>query len=137
MEMTSKILEGVKKIPKMAAEEKWVLTLDLDEGSLFYSPEKIPDETELYQVSDEYAVYFDKNFNPKGIMLEYYNYNFVNHHPEFKELTEEVFGKKDNKSEEIIVLDPNKKNHKDIALQAFRTLLEGTIMIEAVTSPVK
>jgi len=64
------IIEAVKSIPTIAEREKWVLTLDQEEGALFYSPKIIPDDAELHQVTDEYALYLDKDLNPKGVMVE-------------------------------------------------------------------
>jgi len=58
---------------------------------LFYSPKVISDDAELHQVTDEYALYLDKDLNPKGVMVEYYNVNFVEHHDLFKKLSSEIF----------------------------------------------
>ena len=109
-------------------KEKWVLTFDRDEGALFYAPNIIPKGSDLHQITDEYAVYLDKKFNPKGIMIEYYGVNFIKHHPEFEKITEKIF-KKDNKEIETIgVREINKKGEALV----FKKLLETTLISEAV-----
>ena len=124
--ITKKIIqEEVKKIPEKAKKEGWVLTFDKDEGVFFYSPNVIPNGTELHQVTDEYSIYFDKNLNSRGVMIECYGNNFVKHHPEFEKLTEDLFGNREK--DEIKVVDPNKNNKEAIA---FKALFEKTLITE-------
>ena len=123
-----KLIEAVRNIPTVAQREKWVLTFDKEEGSLFYSPESISDGAELHQVTDEYAIYTDKDFNPKGVMVEYYNVNFVKHHNMFKELSSQIFKGK----EKIQTVNPTKKEEGQAVL--LKALLESTLIKEADTS---
>ncbi len=132
MEKMNTLFEAIKKIPEAAKDGKWVLTLDKDEGTLFYSPKEIPAEAELHQFTDESAIYLDKQSNPLGIMIEYYNLNFVEHHPEFKPLSDKVFGENDVDDKETVVKNPGKED-EDVLL--FRSLLESTIIAEAFTKP--
>lgn len=120
------ILEAVKKIPTQAIKENWVFTLDRDEGALFYSLKNIPRGAELFQVTDEAAIYLDRYLNPKGVMLEYYGQNFIKHHPEFARLSERIFGKD---KQDIKIVNPKKTKKEDISV--FRALLERTIISEA------
>lgn len=123
-----KLLEAVKNIPAIADSEQWVLTFDKEEGTLFYAPEYIPDGAELYQVTDEYALYVDKDFNPKGVMVEYFGNNFVKHHDFFEKLSSEVFAG----DEKVQVVDPGQeKAEKPTFLKA---LLERTLIREAELS---
>lgn len=131
MAKINKILEAVKKISTIAAKEKWVITLDKNEGTLFYSPRIIPDKTKLYQVSDEYALYLDKKFNPRGVMVEYFNYNFVKHHPDIGKLSKRVFEKSGEKQNEEIVVSPSKNKDDDVSI--LRSLLEATLIAESFT----
>jgi len=119
------LIAAVKQVPSVASDERWVLTLDRNEGALFYSPEIIPDGAELHQVTDEYSLYVDKDFRPRGVMVEYYDNNFIQHHPEFKVMSPKVFGsgavvepKDDGKNEDTLV---------------FRALFEKTLIAEAVS----
>jgi len=130
MEKTTKsILDLVKEIPNAASEQGWVFTLDKDEGALFYGPKIAPKDTELFQVSDEYAVYLDKKLHPRGVVIEYYANNFVQHHQEFKKLNQEFF----SSSKDSIVLEPKKTGDSAI----FKSLLEKTLISDAVLSPVR
>lgn len=124
------ILETIKNIPEVASKEGWVLTLDKDEGALFYSPEIIPNKTELFQVTDEYAIYVDKNYKPQGVMIEYYDVNFVKHHPEFKKISDEVFGKDKKITKKI---KPSKTRNEDV--QLLKALLEKTLIVESIQNP--
>ena len=119
-----KLIEAVKNISSIAQEKNWVLTLDRDEGALFYSPKIIPDNSELFRVTDEYAVYLDKKHTPQGVMVEAYNQNFVKHHPEFKKITKNVFGE-DGK--EIETVDPL----RDEQVASFRALFERVLVLDA------
>jgi len=121
-----KLLKAIKNIPTFAEREKWVLTLDKEEGTLFYSPKSIPDGVELHQVTDEYALYLDKNNDPKGVMVEYYAVNFLKHHNEIRDLSPEIF-KSDKK---INMVDPSKRNKKT---KFFQSILERTLITEADT----
>ena len=121
----NQLIDAVRSIPSVADKEHWVLTLDKEEGTLFYSPETIPDGTELHQVTDEYALYVDKEFNPKGVMVEYYNANFVKHHDLFEKLSKGVFVSKDS----VDAVDPKKGKNDDAMF--LKALLERTLIKEA------
>ena len=75
-------------MPAIARDEKWEVTFDSEEGTLFYSPKKIADGSELYQVNDEYALYLDRNMRPRGVMIEYFKDNFLKHHRALEKLDE-------------------------------------------------
>jgi hypothetical protein len=123
-----KLISAVRSIPAIADKEKWVLTLDREEGTLFYSPEVIPDGAELHQVTDEYALYLDKDYNPKGVMVEYYNVNFVKHHDLFEKLSSQIFKNK----EKVEMVNPIEKREEKAYL--LKALLERTLIKEADSS---
>lgn len=117
------IIEAVKNIPIIAEKEQWVITLDKEEGSLFYSPKTIPNNSSLHQITDEYSVYFDKKFRPKGVMIECYGQNFIKHHKSFQKLSSEVF----QSNKKIDVADSKKNKDKQ---SIFKALLESTLIKE-------
>lgn len=121
------LIEIVKKVPAKAGAENWVLTLDRDEGTLFYSPVNIPAGTELFQVTDEYSIYVDKGLAPHGVMIEYYNFNFIEHHPEFKIMTPKVFA---DERKEVETVSVRGKRTEETTI--FKALLEKTLIAEAV-----
>ena len=121
-----KIFESVKNIPIISEKQGWVFTLDREEGSLFYSPEILPDNVSLRQITDEYAVYFDKDLKPHGVMVEYFNQNFMQHHKSFKKLISEIF----TGNKKIQIIDPvSKKNKEEKTL--LKALFENTLIKEA------
>src|ERR1700733_3284881 len=85
------IIDAVKNIPIVAEREKWSITFDKDEGSLYYAPEVIPTGSQLHQVTDEYAIYFDANQNPQGVVVDCYRANFLKHHKSFNEVSSKIF----------------------------------------------
>lgn len=124
------LIEAAKNVPIIAEQEGWVLTLDKEEGTLFYSPETISDSAELHQITDEYAIYLNKDFKPEGVMIEYFKENFLEHHePLIRELSQKVFfGGKEN----LIVADPE-TDGKDGKIAIIAKFLESTLIKEAGT----
>ncbi len=121
------LVEAAKNVPIIAEKEHWVLTFDKDEGALFYSPEKISDGAVLHQITDEYALYLDKNLKPQGMMIECFKENFLEHHKFFKQLSEDIF----NRKEAIVVLNPKTKNKNKGTVAILAGLLESTLIKEA------
>ena len=114
-----KLIQAVKDIPIIAEKEQWNFSFDKEEGTLFYSPEKITYGAVLHQITDEYAIYIDKNYQPKGVMVEYFNANFIEHHDErFKELSFEAL-----KDSETIKLDQPEDKKIKILKELFETTL--------------
>ncbi|MEK7516388.1 MAG: hypothetical protein AAB562_02220 [Patescibacteria group bacterium] len=131
MEKTNKekLIEAVKNIPSIAKEEKWVLTFDRDEGALYYSPKIIPNNAELFQITDEYAIYFNKKYVPRGVMVEYYNQNFIKHHPEFETMTKAILG---SDGQEKKMINSNKRSSQQTLI--FKALFERTLVAEAFSN---
>ena len=129
------VMDAVKNIPIVAEREGWGLTLDKEEGSLFYAPKIIPSGSQLHQITDEYALYFDSNKNPKGVVIDYYRANFLKHHKSFDQVSLDVFGENGKENKEVITFDSNelKENSSAGILQA---LLESTLIREAGINPV-
>jgi len=123
-----KIIEAVKNIPDIAEKESWVFTLDREEGTLFYSPKIIPSNTNLHQVTNEYALYINKNYEPKGVMVECYNGNFTKHHKTIEKISLNVFRGK----EKVKVIDPNTNKKDDVT--SLRALFEDTLIREIGTN---
>lgn len=121
-----KLIEAVKSVPFIANKEGWVFTFDKEEGTLFYSPKIIPNGAELHQVTDEYALYLDKQFNPKAVMVEYFNHNFVKHHKIFEALSKRVFSGKDK----IKIVNPKlSKDNSDA--RTLKALFNDVLLEEA------
>lgn len=127
------LLEAVKNIPIASEHEEWSITLDKEEGSLFYAPKDIPDGTHLHQITDEFALYIDKDLNPKGVVVEYYQANFLQHHNKvFKKISSDVF--KESDSDEVVTINSRQMRENENA-GIFKALLETTLIKDAGMNP--
>src|SRR3989344_5749631 len=117
------LVAAVSRIPAVAKKEGRKLTLDRDEGARIYSPPAISSGTELYGISSEASVYLDNNANPRGIMIECYETNFLEHHKNFQSISGKVFPAKE---EEVIEVDPQRSNGGEGA--EFAKMLEKAIV---------
>jgi len=120
-----KLINAVKDIPLVAEKDKWVFTLDSEEGSLFYAPSTISSNSQLHQVTDEYAVYLNDQLVPQGVVVEYYKANFLTHHKIFEEISNKLFK---SFNDEIVVVDPKPSNEEATIFQA---LFEKNLIKEA------
>lgn len=127
--VTKKVLRAaLLDLPLVARSEGWIFTLDSDDGTFFYSPRVIPTQAELYQVTDEFAIYLDRDLKPRGVMIEYYDHNFIEHHPEIKKLSEELFKETDD---ETIIINPS-ASRTSKQVKKFQEVLQSTILHEAL-----
>ncbi len=118
----TRILAAARSLPIVARDERWVFTLDRDEGALFYGPRSMPRGAHLRQVTDEYALYLNKAYRPCGLMIEYYEENFIKHHERFEKLSRKVFPKQKGP---VQVVDPRTAQQDEPTY--FRALLESTV----------
>lgn len=124
---TEDIKDAITEIPLVAQRENWVFTLDKDEGTFFYSPKQIDRNARLYQVTDEYAVYFNGKGRPCGVMIEYWLDNYIEHHKEIKRLSKELFVGRN----ETIVINPTAVKTRQSA-KKFKVVFESLLVAEAV-----
>ena len=121
------ITEAALLVPQIALREDWVFTLDNDEGNFYYSPKVVDNDAKLYQVTDEYAIYLNSALKPCGVMVEYFNDNYVEHHPAIKRMGKTLFvGPKDT----IVINPASSKRKKDT--QAFKLVFESFLITEAL-----
>jgi hypothetical protein len=123
------IVNATKCIPDRAAKDGWVFTLDKEEGALYYSPVRIPSDAQLFQASDEFAIYLDSKKQIHGVMIEYVNANFLKHHIEFEDSYEELFESASSKKKSIITVKPTSRNKETLK---FRNMLENVLIKDAV-----
>lgn len=74
------------EISKIAEEEKWEFEYDRELDYLYLAPKKIPNSAQIFNLTDEYAVYALPNGDIKGLLIEYFRSNFVKHNREFEGL---------------------------------------------------
>jgi len=121
-----KLINAIKDIPIVAEKDKWVFTFDQDEGSLFYAQRVVSSNSELHQVTDEYAVYLDTNLKPSGVVVEYYKENFLKHNEVLNEVDKKIF--KTLKKDEIVVVNPKSKDEI-----IFKALFENNLIKQIAT----
>lgn len=127
----NRIIEAVRDIPDIARREKWVFTLDRDEGALFYSKPVIPKGSLLYYMNDEFSIYLDKDFKPNGVFVEAWRVNFVEHHPDLGRISKKIFSSTNKRVEEV---NPHTKR-PETEVSLFREFFEKTMISETVTIP--
>lgn len=123
-----KLISAIKDIPIIAEKDKWVFTLDSDEGSLFYAPTVIPSNSKLHQVTDEYAVYLNDKLVPQGVVVEYYKANFLKHHKVFTKVSGKLFESSNSNNKDVVVVDPKPSNEQ---ATIFKALFETSLIKEA------
>jgi hypothetical protein len=117
-----KLVEAVKNIPTAADLQRWVFTIDNEEGTLFYSPKRISDNAELHQVTYEYTHYTDENLNPLVVMVDCYNVTFFKYRNLFKKLSLKIFRGNDI----VKVVDPGVKNSNKANVKCLGCSLNGS-----------
>ena len=122
------ILDAAKLIRCQAEKDRWEITLDRDEGALYFSPKRIPDDAKLFRATDEYSVYLDSANRLKGVMIECYGTNFVKHHEQFEEITREIFENKQTRSKPVVVLKKSSEKRE----MTFRKMLEDALVADSV-----
>lgn len=123
------ILDAVKNIPVIASRESWVVSLDVDDGTLFYAPQVIPSGAKLHQVTDEYAIYLGEENKPSGVVIECFNANFIKHHEPLASMGSGLFVSTGASTKEI-------NPRSSTGARAFAALLENTLINDATDNPV-
>jgi hypothetical protein len=121
------VIKAAQCVPSRGAKEGWCYTLDKEEGSLYYSPERLPSDARLFQVSKEFAVYVDSKKQAQGFMIEYVNANFLKHHTEFKDIYKELFESPASIKKAIVTIKPSAKKKEAVM---FKRMLDGVLIEE-------
>lgn len=85
-----KILDFIFKFQERVKKDGWVPSYDPEADSLAYRVEKLPADTRKKYFGEEIAFYLTPNSDVKGIFIEYYLSNFLEHQKELEELKKEV-----------------------------------------------
>jgi len=105
-----KIFDFAYSFKKIIKKERWVPRYDIESDSLSMTVSKLPNDARIkYFGNNEIAFYLTKNNDIKGIFIEYFKSNFIEHHKEFKGLIEDI-KEKDKTEESLIELKRNKIN---------------------------
>jgi len=74
-----KISEQVSNIRTIATRDSWIFDYDKDVDQMFYAPKVLPKDTFLISFNDEISLYLNKKSDIKGVFIEYFSHNFVQH----------------------------------------------------------
>lgn len=74
-----KIEKQLRDLLSVAEKNQWRLSYDKFLDCLYISEKFIPQSTQLYTVGGEYTLYIGKNSKVRGIMIEYFNSNYLKH----------------------------------------------------------
>lgn len=80
---TKKLSKQVASIRDIAKKENWKVDYDKDIDQLFFTPKNIPKDTFLVSF-DDISLYLNKNSDVKGMFIEYFSHNFVEHDKDIK-----------------------------------------------------
>lgn len=78
----SKILSQLKDLKNISNE--WALEYDDDVDELYYGIKKIPKGYFLFQLNDEINLFVNKKSNIKGLFIEYFSNNYLEHNIKLK-----------------------------------------------------
>ncbi len=109
IEENKKILDFAYNFSEIVKKEKWVCRYDIESDSCSLAVPQLPNDARIKYFNDEVAFYITQNNDIKGIFVEYFRSNFVEHHKDFKELLKDVKQKKENEGV-LIELKRNKVN---------------------------
>ncbi|MES2876665.1 MAG: hypothetical protein V4678_04320 [Patescibacteria group bacterium] len=123
-----KILTQLKDIQAMSGE--WTLEYDADVDQLYFGVKKIPKGYFLFQVNDEINLFVDKKSQVKGMFVEYFQNNFLEHNKELKPVMH-ALNKDDDSSAEIQNIE-RIALEKELFFDAFTSLSARSELVTAV-----
>jgi len=124
----SKILSQLKDLQAMSDE--WTLEYDADVDQLFFGVKKIPKGYFLFQVNDEINLFVDKNSRIRGMFVEYFQNNFLEHNKELKPVMH-ALEHDDNSTAEIQKIE-RVALEKELFFDAFASLSARDELVTAV-----
>ena len=83
----TKLLNNLKDLSKIAEKKNWTKFYDKDLDFLYWGNQDKTATARILKISQEVFLYIDNNKNLEGIGVEYLTSNFIEHNPEYKDLT--------------------------------------------------
>ncbi len=75
----NKLISQLNEIDKVAKKNNWMMDYDDKLDELVYGMKIMPDDTNLVGLSDEIKLFVSSRSLIRGIFIEYFAYNFVEH----------------------------------------------------------
>lgn len=103
-----KLFDFIYNFSEVAKKEKWVPRYDIESDSFSFSVSKIPNDARLKYFDNEIAFYITRNNDIKGLFIEYFKSNFIQHNKDMKKVISDIYKEKEDKT--LIELDRAKVN---------------------------
>ncbi len=123
-----KILSQLRDIKSISND--WALEYDVDVDQLFYGVKKIPKGYFLFQLNDEINLFVNKNSSIRGMFVEYFGNNYLEHNKELKPVLQ-VFEGNDGEPKKIRNIE-RLALEKDLLFSALSSLVDREELITAV-----
>lgn len=81
-----KILDFAYSFAEVAQKQNWVPRYDTESDSLSFTVPKLPDDARIKYFNDEIALYLDQKDVIRGLFIEYFKSNFIEHHKDLKDV---------------------------------------------------
>lgn len=124
----SKILTQLKDLQSVSSG--WTLQYDPDVDQLFYGVKRIPKGYFLFELNDEINLYVDKNSRLRGMFVEYFQNNFLEHNKELRP----VLSALENDNGALLEIRDIERValEKELFFDALRSVVERDELITAV-----
>jgi len=106
------IITFIDHISEIAKKEKWTKAYDKRLDYFCWTNPKESKNARLVKISNEVLIYFNSKGLIRGIGVEYLKNNFIEHNPEYKDLTN-LFTKRAD--EGVFVIPKDKEKEKKVA----------------------
>lgn len=111
-DVTNKVKSEILHLDKLAKKDGWVVEYDSEMDSLEWGLPKMPRNARLYNVNKEISLYLTPKGLVKGVYIEYYRNNFVEHNIKFKKFSKLLANK--THKEGAIKLKSGRKQDEEV-----------------------
>lgn len=124
-----KIVTQLVRLSEHAQKNKWQYDYDPEVDELVYGISVMPDDSFLFSLNRELNLFLTPNSDVKGIFIEYFASNYIEHNQELRPALK-VLEKKNNDKEKVTLAKEALEGK--LLAQALETLLEKDKLLAAV-----
>ncbi len=118
-----KVIEGFGEV---ARKNRWKIFYDREDDCLYWTKIPLPKNSKLTQLSKEVSFYTDNKGNPTGVMVQFFENNFLAHNKDIA-IINKFMKKKDGDK----VIEPGKNKELETFLIGFAESIKKDIYKEA------
>jgi hypothetical protein len=119
------VLAQVASLSDIVKENSWEFDYDSSIDTLTYSEKVIPDNSFLVSVDDDISFYIDKEFKLRGLMIEYFRGNYIEHNKELEPVVK------------ILITKTDKRGKKKLEWVAAEELFRADVLRESIPNLLK